>query len=114
MKDKSLELSVEDLLRLTSYAHWIPMTQGLYRPYFEKNFPGWEWNQIIPVLINAKILVVYSKDLSHRALSHGLCIASEINGVRICIWDRRTEVEVMRSESIRPINHHLLFTNDSP
>jgi hypothetical protein len=96
MKGKSLELSVEDLLSLTSYAHWIPMTRGLYKPYLEKNFPGWEWNQIIPFLIKKKILVINSKDPRDRALCHGLYLVREINGVRICIQDERTEIEVRR------------------
>jgi hypothetical protein len=94
MKGKSLELSVEDLLSLASYAHWIPMTRGLYKPYLERNFPGWEWNQIIPVLIKKKILVINSKTSRHRALSHGLYIDREISGVRICVRDDETEIEV--------------------
>ena len=93
-KGKSLELSVEDLLSLASYAHWIPMTRGLYKPYLERNFPGWEWNQIIPVLIKKKILVINSKDPRHRGLSHGLYLAREITGVRICIQDEKTEIVV--------------------
>ena len=94
MKDNSLVLSVEELLSLASYAHWIPMTRGLYKPYLEKNFPGWEWNQIIPNLIKAKILVINSRDPGDRALCHGLYIAREIAGVRIYIKDEKTELEV--------------------
>ena len=94
MKGKSLELSVEDLLSLASYAHWIPMTRGLYKPYLEKNFPGWEWNQIIPNLIKAKILVINSRDPRDRALCHSLYIAREITGVRIYIQDEKTEIKV--------------------
>jgi hypothetical protein len=94
MKKKSLDLSVEVLLRLSSYAHWIPMTRALYRPYFERNFPGWEWNQIIPTLIKEKILVINSKDPRRRGLSHRLYISREIAGVRICIKDEKTEIEV--------------------
>jgi hypothetical protein len=94
MKKKSLELSVQDLMRLTAYAHWIPMTRGLYRPYFEKYFPGWEWNQIIPILIKGKILVVNSNNPKHRALCNGLYLATEITGVRIHIQDRKTEIEI--------------------
>jgi hypothetical protein len=93
-KGKSLELSVEDLLSLASYAHWIPMTRGLYKPYLEKNFPEWEWNQIIPNLIKAKILVINSRDPRDRALCHSLYIAREITGVRICIQDEKTEIKV--------------------
>jgi hypothetical protein len=102
-KGKSLELSGEDLLRLASYAHWIPMTRGLYKPYLERNFPGWEWNQIIPLLIKKKILVIYSKDPRDRALCHGLYIARKITGVRICIQDEKTEIEVRRIK-INPLN----------
>ena len=94
MKGKSLELSVEDLLSLASYAHWIPMTRGLYKPYLERNFPGWEWNQIIPLLIKKKILVINSKDPRDRALCHGLYLAREITGVRICIQDEKPEIVV--------------------
>jgi hypothetical protein len=70
------------------------MTRGLNKPYLERNFPGWEWNQIIPVLIKKKILVINSKDPRHRALSHGLYIDREISGVRICVRDDKTEIEV--------------------
>jgi hypothetical protein len=98
MKKKSLELSVQDLMTLTAYAHWIPVTRELYRPYFEGNFPGWEWNQIIPALINAKILVVRSNNPQHHALCNGLYLASEITGVKIYIQDRKTEIEVKRND----------------
>lgn len=103
MKGKSLVLSTDDLQSLTSYAHWIPITQGLYRPYLERNFPGWEWNQIIPLLVKEKILVNYPRDLNYRALSHGLYIAREIEKVRIYIWDGGTEIHVKRFE-INPLN----------
>ena len=94
MKGKSLELSVDDLLRLASYAHWIPMIRGLYKQYLERNFPGWEWNQIIPVLMKKKILVIDSKDPRHRALSQGLFIDREITRISIWIYTGNTEMEV--------------------
>jgi hypothetical protein len=96
MKKKSLELSVQDLMTLTAYAHWIPMTRGLYRPHLERRFPGWEWNQIIPSLIKAKILVSHSSNPKHQALSNGLYIAREITGVKICIQDEKNQIEVRR------------------
>jgi hypothetical protein len=98
MKKKSLELSVQDLMTLTAFAHWIPMTRGLYKPYFDRNFPGWEWNQIIPVLINAKILVVHSNNPQRRALCNGLYLAGEITGVKIHIHDKKTEIEAKRND----------------
>jgi hypothetical protein len=92
MKKKFLELSAQDLMTLTAYAHWIPMTRQLYWPYLEKNFPGWEWNQIIPVLIKKKILVMHSKNPGHRHLSQDLYISSDIQYVRLWINNGETEV----------------------
>ena len=81
---------------VAGYAHWIPGIRGLYKDYFAKNLPGWEWNQIIPVLIKAKILVRDSKDPAHRSLSQGLYISSDIEGVALWIKDGETEVSIMR------------------
>ena len=44
-------LSIESLQEITNYAHWIPITQGLHLSYFDKHFPGWEWNDFVPRLI---------------------------------------------------------------
>jgi hypothetical protein len=90
-----LTLDIEGLRGICNYAHWIPMTQGLYKDYFAKNFPGWEWNQIIPVLIEAKILVWDSKDPSYRSLSQGLYISSHIEGVTLWIKDGVTEIAII-------------------
>ena len=96
MIKKTLVLSVDDLLKLTSYAHWIPILNGRHQEFMTKNYPGWEWNQIIPVLVKAKILVTYSKDPEHRALNQRLCIAREIESVRISLQDGKTKIEVSK------------------
>ena len=90
----AIVLDLKKLSELLSYAHWIPITGGLHRPYFEKNFPGWEWNQIVPLLVKAKILVTHSIDPAHRALNQSLYIAREIESVKISIQDDKTEIEV--------------------
>ena len=100
MKKKSLELSVQDLMTLTAYAHWIPITRELYRPYFESNFPGWEWNQIIPVLISAKILLINSEDPRHRALSQGLFTDREITRIRIWVNSENAEIKVSLRKTV--------------
>lgn len=88
---KILTLDFEALQMVAGYAHWIPITQGLYNDYFAKNLPGWEWNQIIPVLIEKKILVL-TKVMGYRHLSQGLYIANAIHCVRLWINDGETEV----------------------
>ena len=47
---KTLILDIEALSMIAGYAHWIPVTRGLYKDYFARNLPGWQWNQIIPFL----------------------------------------------------------------
>ena len=89
---KTLTLDIEGLRMIAGYAHWIPGIRGLYKDYFARNLPGWEWNQIIPVLIEKKILVMHSKKAGHRHLSQGLYISSDIQYVRLWINDGETEV----------------------
>ncbi len=92
----AIVLGLKQLGELSSYAHWIPITRGLHKPYFERNFPGWEWNQIIPVLVKAKILVIHSKGRAHRALNQGLYIAHDVEVVKICVKGGVTETKVRR------------------
>jgi hypothetical protein len=94
-RDKEvLILDIEGLRGICNYAHWIPMTQGLYKDYFARNLPGWQWNQIIPVLIRKEI-VVYGENLGYRHLSQGLYISSDIEGVTLWIKDGVTEVAII-------------------
>ena len=90
-------LDLKQLGEISSYAHWIPITRGLHRPYFERNFPGWEWNRIIPVLLKARILVTCSIDPARRALNQSLYIAREIESVKIILQNEKTEIEVRMS-----------------
>ncbi len=91
-----LFLDIPTLRTLTGYAHWIPGVRGLYKDYFAQNFPGWEWNQIIPVLIQKKVLVMHSTDSGCRQLSQGLCISKEIQGISISVKERKTKIRVQK------------------
>jgi hypothetical protein len=95
-----LILDIEGLRGICNYAHWIPMTQGLYKDYFARNLPGWEWNQIIPVLIEAKILVWNSKDPAYQSLSQGLSISHEITSVTLLKDGGRVKVSVASSKLV--------------
>jgi len=87
---------VEALRKIAGYAHWIPITQGLHRDFFERNYPGWEWNDIIPVLLKKGILKVYSKEVDQRKLSQGLSISLEIESVTMTVSNKRIRVSITK------------------
>lgn len=103
MIEKNLVLSVDDLLKLTSYAHWIPILNGRHQEFMKKNHPGWEWNQIIPVLVKAKILISDSKNPAHLALSQGLYIYRDTAEVKISFRDHVIELEIRRVKLHAPV-----------
>ena len=79
--NQSLSLDVEALREISGYAHWIPIIRGLYKDFFNRNYPGWEWNHIIPVLIKKGVIKVYSKEIDQRYLAHGLSISKDVESV---------------------------------
>lgn len=83
MNTKILTLDIDALTRIAGYAHWIPITQGIYKEFFIQNYPGWEWNQIMPELIKKDVLKVNSQDVNQRRLAQGLSISIEIESVTI-------------------------------
>jgi hypothetical protein len=99
MNRSELTLDIEELRVVVGYAHWIPHLRGIALNYFERNFPGWTWNQIIPVLIKAKILVRNAKDSTFRELSQGFYIASDIKNVSLWMKNGETEVSVTRKNN---------------
>ena len=91
---RPLFLDIPALRMVAGYAHWIPGSRGLYKEYFERNFPGWNWNQIIPLLIRRQVLVVHSMDPEFQLLSQGLHISREIEAVTLWIRNGKTQIAV--------------------
>ena len=95
MERTKITLDIKMLRALTGYAHWIPITKGLHEEFFAENFPGWDWNDLVPRLLDKEILKFNERDnLDFIMLSQGLFIASDIqaiefipqkNGVRVKI-----------------------------
>ena len=83
MSTAELRLDVEALTMIAGYAHWIPITQGLHLDFFQGNSPGWEWNDIIPVLIKKGVVMMNSKEPNQRQLSQGLSIAHDVESILI-------------------------------
>lgn len=82
---RPLSLDIATLRTLTGYAHWIPVLGGYYKEFFEENFPGWEWNQIIPELHKAKVITRTPENTNYRQLRMGLFISREIKTISMSI-----------------------------
>ena len=94
--NKPLTLDVEALREIAGYAHWIPITRGIYKDFLQRNYPGWEWNQIIPVLMKKKIVKVHTKDPDFQLLSQGLYISGEIEAVTLWMINGKTQIAVRK------------------
>ena len=94
LSTSELHLDIEALTMIAGYAHWIPITQGIYKDFFRRHYPGWEWNHIIPVLIKKGIVTIYAKDPDQRHLSQGLAISMDVESILIRRSKHRIEVTV--------------------
>ena len=82
MKRSKITMDIETLRSVTSYCHWIPITQGLHKEYFAENFPGWQWNDFVPLLLKNKILEFNGDgNDSLTKLWQGLYISSDIQSI---------------------------------
>ena len=94
MSNAELRLDIESLTTIAGYAHWIPITQGRHLENFGRNYPGWEWNHIIPVLIKKGVVKIHSKDPKQRTLAQGLSIAQDVESVLIKRSNHGTRIMV--------------------
>ena len=83
VSETTLVIDIEALRKITGYAHWIPALRGISQEFINRHYPGWEWNDILPVLIKKGIVKRYSSDPDQRKLSYDLSIAHEIESVTI-------------------------------
>ena len=75
-------MDIELLTRVTGYAHWIPGIRGLYREFFAEHFPGWDWNDFVPRLIDKGILKFNELDNpDFTMLSQGLFISADVQAI---------------------------------
>jgi len=97
MTRSKVVMDIEALREVTGYAHWIPITQGLYEDYFSKHFPGWEWNDFVPRLIDKKILKFNELDNPEfMMLSQGLFIAADVQAIEFIPQKNGVRVKVLK------------------
>lgn len=59
MAKEDLYLDNGAVKRLSHYAHPIPATRGISQAFVAETYPGWNWNDLIPVLLAQGL---YDKD----------------------------------------------------
>jgi hypothetical protein len=96
-----LRLDVDAIYELSNYANWIPITQGYYKELFDLKYPGWEWNQLIPELLDAGVLVFKPEGDSYRPLLQGLWIADAVEAVVVSALDEEmVKVRVIKRKVV--------------
>jgi hypothetical protein len=97
MNREKVVLDIPALEKICSYSHWIPIFRGLHKPLFSENYPGWDWNDLVPRLLKKGVLVKSQLDSSYVHLRQGLFISSSVesieftpttSGVRVKVNDR--------------------------
>ena len=81
MSKLNLTLTVEEILFLSNYAHWIPVTKGITDEYMQENYPGWKWNDLIPKMLKQGI-ITFSPEPADIKLMQGLWLKSGIKVVK--------------------------------
>ena len=78
MERSAVTISVNQLRDICAYAHWIPILTGLHLEFFEKNYPGWEWNDFAPKLLRKGILRVGAEEIGYIKLKMGLFVVPNV------------------------------------
>ena len=77
-------LTGEDVRELAHYGHPIPIGRGFTRDYVNKNYPGWQWGQLMNVLRRADLYVKNEGHGGRIAEGYvGALVLSEGGGVAI-------------------------------
>ena len=90
-------MDIEMLRSVTNYAHWIPGLRGLYREFFAEQFPGWDWNDFVPRLIDKKILRFNEVgNPEFTMLSQGLFISSDVQSIEFIPQKKGVRVKAIK------------------
>ncbi len=89
---KTLRLSFDEVKKNSNYKHWIPIVQGYQHAYIEANYPGWRWEDFLPVLDHAGLLKRHNAEHQCGRLFQGLCLKPGITHVELTHQDSRTWV----------------------
>jgi hypothetical protein len=82
-----LTLSVSQISEISNFAHWIPITRSYHHDFLEKNYPGWDWNDLLPVLLEADLVAPHIDGHECKRLRLGLCITPSITSIELTLID---------------------------
>jgi hypothetical protein len=99
MNSASVELDIDALHTITHYAHWIPALRGISEEYVARNYPGWQWNEIVPFLLREGVLTKQSDKSQLIQLRNGISISQRIERVVITRTKKGLKVTIKRSHS---------------
>ena len=100
MKSESIELDIDALHTITHYAHWIPALKGISEEYIARNYPGWQWNEIVPFLLREGVLTKQLGQSQLIQLSNGISISQRIERVIITRTKKGLRVTTKKFNSI--------------
>ena len=99
-------MNVDQLRHVCTYAHWIPILNGLHLEFFAQRYPGWEWNDFVPRLLCKEILRVDGEDLGYTKLKLELYLAPNVRAIDFIPGVRGVKVVVhYQKEEARKETH---------
>ena len=103
MNSASVELDIDALHTITHYAHWIPALRGISEEYIARNYPGWQWNEIVPFLLREGVLTKQSDQSRLIQLRNGISISQRIERVVITRTKKGLKVTIKKSHSMSKV-----------
>ena len=103
MNSESIELDIDALHAVTHYAHWIPALKGISEEYIARNYPGWQWNEIVPFLLREGVLTKQLDQSQLIQLRNGISISQRIERVVITRTKKRLKLPIKKSHSMSKV-----------
>ena len=96
MTRQKVVMDVPMLKRVCNYAHWIPVTKGLYESFFTEHFPGWQWNDFVPALLKKNVLTFNRENaLTLVSLGQHLFISPEVHTIEFIPSKKGVKIKVL-------------------
>jgi len=89
---KSIYLNTRQIIDLVHFANVIPIAEGLSQKFVAENYPGWEWNDIVPVLVEKSILIK-EENSGYIKIGNGLFMDAKINGLTIHFHTKQVDID---------------------
>ena len=103
MTSASVDLDIQALRTITHYAHWVPALRGISEDYIARNYPGWEWNEIVPFLLREGVLTKQLGQSQLIQLRNGISISQRIERVVITRTKKGLKVTIKKSHSMSKV-----------